>query len=123
MEFAMTGNYPTPTLARPLFWVMRRTIGPRKMRKVLAAGSVSAGVPTAPGTVPAPAANAAAEAAAVDRLRTAARRFLDHPGEYPPSPVFGPMTRDQCRGLHAIHCAHHLGFLEPAADAGRGTDG
>ena len=116
LGFAVAGDYPTPALARPVFWVVRHTIGPRQMRKALATGATRPGIPTAPSTVPAPAADTTAEAAAVDRLRDAVERFLDHPGEYPPSPIFGAMTREECHGLHAIHCAHHLGFLEPKAE-------
>ena len=98
--------------------MIRHTFGPVQMRKALAAGTMRAGVPTAQSSVPAPNADPAAEVAAVAGLREAADRFLAHAGPYPPNPVFGKATPDQTRRLHAIHCAHHLGFLAPRG----GTD-
>ncbi|MFH5805497.1 DUF1569 domain-containing protein [Alienimonas sp. DA493] len=113
LTFAVDG-FPTPPLGlRPVLWALRHTVGPRALRKILAKDAMSAGVPTDPMTVHEPAPGPAAEAAAVERLRAAAERFAAHEGEYAVSPFFGRLTREQCRRLHAIHCAHHLGFLEP----------
>ena len=113
MGFALDGFPPTPTLLKPVFWAARHTIAPRTLRKALDSGGMAAGVPTDPRTVHPPAPDPAAEAEAVARLRTVAERFLAHEGEYAVSPLFGRLTREQCRRMHAIHCAHHLGFLEP----------
>ena len=115
VEYEFTG-YPPAGVAAPAFWVMRKTVGPGMLRKILESGTMKAGVPTAPQTVPPPDRDAAAEAAAVVRLRSAADRLAAHDGPVPDSPIFGPMTADQAKRLHAIHCAHHLGFLKPSDD-------
>ena len=117
IEMELSGEYRAPLYAKPVFFLMRKTVGPGMLRKILADGAMKAGVPTDPKTVP-PAAEVrdpAAESAAIDRLRTAAGRLAAHAGPVPDSPIFGPVTADEARRLHAIHCAHHLGFLEPAA--------
>ena len=113
MTFAIDGYPPTPWFLRPVFWAMRHTVAPRGLRKTLAAGEMSAGIPTDPATVHPPRSDPAEEAAAVARLRATAERFDRHPGEFAVSPIFGRLTREQCRRMHAIHCAHHLGFLKP----------
>ena len=121
IELALSGDYRPPAVMKPVFFVLRKTFGPKMLRKVLATGAIKAGLPTDPKTVPPPAdardgtRDDAAEAAAVDRLRTAADRLAAHAGPVPDSPLYGPMTADEAKRLHAIHCAHHLGFLEPAS--------
>ena len=116
IELELSGDYRAPAVMKPVFFVMRKTVGPGMLRKILAAGTMKAGTPTDPKTVPPPGPHdAAAEAAAVDRLRAAADRLAAHDGPVPDSPIFGPMTAEQAKRLHAIHCAHHLGFLEPAS--------
>ena len=121
LGYAVNGDTPVPAALRPVFWVVRRTAGPRGLRRILDAGAMQPGVPTVKKSVPAANPDPAAEAAAVERLRTAAVRFDRHPGDYADSPIFGPLTRDQCRRLHAIHCAHHLGFLIPKDHGERGA--
>ena len=114
IEYELSGEYPTPWYARPVFFAMRKTVGPGMLRKILAEGHMKAGVPTDPQTVPPPAEGTdEAERAALARLRTAADRLAAHHGPVPNSPIFGPVTNEQAKRLHAIHCAHHLGFLEP----------
>lgn len=106
-------GFPTPPLAlRPLMFLMRNTIAPRMLRKTLAKGEMPAGAPTLPASVPAPGGD---ESEAVARLRRAVERFRAHEGEYLPSPLFGPVSRDEANRIHLIHCAHHLGFLIPEA--------
>ena len=46
-----------------------------------------------------------------DRLIQLIQRFQQHQGSLHPSPLFGPLTRQQWDDLHVIHCSHHLGFL------------
>ena len=50
---------------------------------------------------------------AVEALKTLIQRFQST--DQPPhrSPFFGPLTREQALTLHLVHCAHHLGFLQP----------
>ena len=53
------------------------------------------------------------DAAGVERLRGAIRRFAGHPGPFAASPVFGDLTSEQWREVHLWHCEHHLSFLLP----------
>lgn len=116
IDYELDGYPPTPAPLRPVFWVVRRTFGPGILKKWLAAGAMPAGGRTDPRTVhaPDPDPDPAAEAAAADRFEAAVARFVAHDGEYVPSPLFGHVSREDAHALHAIHCAHHLGFLEPA---------
>ncbi len=110
-------GFPRPPLPiRAMLWGMRKTIGPRAMRKVLDARAFPEGGPTMRQTIPAPGGD---EGAAVERLRQAVARFQAHEGPYHPSPFFGTMSREECRRLQLIHGAHHLSFLIPRADPGR----
>ncbi|NNJ25016.1 DUF1569 domain-containing protein [Alienimonas chondri] len=118
LGFAIDGFPPQPLLARPAFWLIRNTLAPRMMRKTLAKGRMSAGLPTAPSTVHPPLEagagdERAAEEAAIERFQATVARFVAHQGEYAPSPMFGQATRDEVQQMHALHCALHLGFLEP----------
>lgn len=110
LTYPVDGFPTTPLPLRPLLFLMRNTLAPRMMRKTLAKGEMPAGTPTLPASVPAP---GGGESAAVDRLRRAVERFQAHQGEYRPSPIFGPVTRDEANQMHLIHCGHHLGFLIP----------
>ncbi len=110
LTYAVDGAPPFPLALRPLVFLMRHTVASRMLRKTLAAGEMPAGAPTLPASIPAPGGD---ESAAVDRLRRAVERFRAHVGEYPPSPLFGPVSRDEANRMQLIHCAHHLGFLIP----------
>lgn len=110
MSFPLDGFPPTPLLFRPVFWMLRKTVGPAQLRKVRNARSVPRGVPTIPQTVPAPGRD---EAPDVERLRRMVARFQAHDGPIQPSPLFGPMDRETATRLQLLHCAHHLGFLIP----------
>ena len=116
LDFEIDGYPPTPLFLRPVLWVMRHTVAPRGLRKSLARGTMAAGLPTAPETVHEPTGDRAGEGASIERLRASAARFLGHEGEYAPSPLFGALDRETTRRMHALHCAHHLGFLEPTDD-------
>jgi hypothetical protein len=71
---------------------------------------MGAGLPTIPQSVPAPGGD---PAAAVAALKAAVERFQAHPGPFAPSPLLGPMTKEQLTAVHRVHCAHHLSFLIP----------
>jgi len=112
LTFPVDG-YPTLPLAlRPVMFVMRNTIGPVIVRKVLAAGGMPAGASTMPATVPSPGGD---EAEALARFRRAVERFQAHEGPYHPSPMFGQASREDADRMQIIHCAHHLGYLLPNA--------
>jgi hypothetical protein len=109
MRFPVEGFPKMPLAVRPIIWLIRTTSGKRMREKVLAEG-FSAGGRTMPQTVPAPGGD---PAAAVARLKAAAGRFQAHAGPVHPSPVFGPMNKDEATKLQLVHCAHHLSFLVP----------
>jgi hypothetical protein len=50
---------------------------------------------------------------AVEGFAKAVRRLLAHDGPIVPSPLFGPMTKEQALALQCVHTAHHLSFLVP----------
>jgi hypothetical protein len=109
MTYPVAGFPKAPLPIRMMLGLLRRTLGRKMMAKYLREG-MPAGKPTMPQSV-----HAAGEDAqrAVERLSEAARRFQAHSGEYLPSPLFGPLTRDEALKLQLAHCAHHLSFLVP----------
>jgi hypothetical protein len=110
MRFPLDG-FPKPALpVRLMLWLMRHTVGPRMLRRTLAARSMPSGWRTLRETVPPPGGD---EAAAVERLRQVVARFQAHAGRYHPSPLFGDLDRGAWAELQLVHCAHHLGFLTP----------
>jgi hypothetical protein len=111
LRFPMDGFPRVPVLFRPLMWGLRRTIGPKALKKLLATNRMPDG-PTLKQTVPPPGGD---PAAAVARLKETVGRATTFAGEIRPSPFFGPMTRDEWIGLNRVHAAHHLSFLVPKA--------
>jgi hypothetical protein len=109
MRFPMDGFPKLPLLLRPMFWIVRTTVGSKIRRKILAEG-FSAGGRTMPQTVPPPGGD---DAAAVAKLKEVAERFQAYPGVIHPSPLFGAMTKDEALQLQLKHCEHHLSFLVP----------
>jgi hypothetical protein len=53
------------------------------------------------------------EAWAVEELRQAVERLLNHEGPFQESPLFGMLDKETLVRLHCIHTAHHLSFLVP----------
>jgi hypothetical protein len=88
-------------------WIVRKTIGPFMIRRILKKGRFPAGIKLPEKFVPKPGLDARAEAEA---LRAAIRLCGSHSGPYADSPLAGPMSRETWERLHCIHCAHHLGF-------------
>jgi hypothetical protein len=109
-RYPLDGFPRAPLLLRPVFWLVRSTVGKGMARKMLAGGTMKTGMPTVPQSVPAPGGE---DAAAVAKLREVIARWKAHPGPLHPSPLFGDMTRDGWTKGHLIHCAHHLSFLVP----------
>lgn len=110
LSFPVVGFPKMPIVIRPLFWVMRKTIGRKKFEGYVREQSFPAGKPTLPQTVHAPGED---ERAAVAKLKDTAERFTAHTGFIHPSPLFGPLTKDEALAMQLVHCAHHLSFLVP----------
>jgi hypothetical protein len=109
-RYQMDGYPKPPLLVRPVFWLIRNTVGKRLGRKMFAGGSMKTGLPTIPQSVPAPGGD---DAAGVARLRETIGRWKAHTGPLHASPLFGGMSREAWTKGHLIHCAHHLSFLVP----------
>jgi hypothetical protein len=106
-----TDGFPRAPLAmRPVFWLIRNTVGPAMAKRMLAGGKMRDGMPTIPQSVVPPGGD---DAAAVAEFREVVRRWQEHPGPLHPSPLFGGNDKDNWRKGHLIHCAHHLSFLIP----------
>lgn len=101
------GKPPLPI--RGILWIIRKTVGPRQLKRILAGGFPPGGM-TDPASVKP---SDGDDAAAVMRLKTAVERFEAHEGPILPSPVFGPMTKTTAEQLQRVHAAHHLSFLVP----------
>lgn len=113
MTFPVEGFPKAPFPIRILLWILGKTVAAGQLRKMLETGKMGPGTPTMPETV---SARGGDPAKAVDRLFHAMARFEDHVGPYHPSPLFGPLDRDNAKRLQLIHCAHHLGYLIPVRD-------
>ena len=109
LRFPVEGFPKPPIFIRPMLWLMKVTVGKKKLAKILAEGFTPGGH-TMPQTVP-PAGGDAAEAVA--KLRSAIERFKAHSGDVHPSPLFGAMTKETALQLQLKHAAHHLSFLVP----------
>lgn len=108
LRFPVEG-FPVPLVMRPVFWLLRNTLGPGMKRKYLAEG-MPTGKPTIPSTV---AQSGGDPVAAVAKLKEAAARLTAHTGPIHRSPVFGSMNKDDAVRLQLRHCEHHLSFLIP----------
>ena len=53
--------------------------------------------------------------AEAEALRATIRLFLAEDGPFTAHPIFGPLSVEEWRNLHRIHCAHHLSFAKPLA--------
>lgn len=110
LSYPCEGFPPASPAIAAILWVIRNTIGRRKLRKILNSGRFPSGQPTMPQTVFKPGGN---EAVALDKLKKTAKWLRDHTGDVYPSPLFGRMTKDECVQLQLLHCAHHLSYLVP----------
>jgi hypothetical protein len=110
LRFAVEGMPPQPAPVRAILWVLRHTVGKRKLARWLSSGSMPAGKPTLRETV---AKSPGDDAEAVARFRDAIARFQSHSGPLQPSPLFGVLDHETATKLQLVHCAHHLSFLLP----------
>ncbi len=91
-------------------WLLKHTVAPGRLKKVLESGVWPAGSPTDKRTVPVRG-GGGNDAKAVARLKQAVERLLAHTGPFQPSPLFGMLDKETLVKLHRIHTAHHLSFL------------
>lgn len=110
LRFPVEGFPKMPLPLRPLFWMARKTVGRKKLLEYIGTGSFPAGKPTMPQTVAPPGGD---PREAVDALRTSVERLKAYGGPIVPSPLFGPMTKDEAVRMQLVHAAHHLSFLVP----------
>jgi hypothetical protein len=110
MRFPVEGFPKAPAPIRAIFWVLRKTVGRKKLLTYITTGSFPAGKPTMPETVPPPGGD---PGQAVAKLRLSVDRLKAYTGTIVPSPLFGAMTKDEAVRMQLVHCAHHLSFLVP----------
>lgn len=108
MRYPVDGFPVPPFYLRPVFWLMKVTIGQSMKRKILAEG-FKGGMPTAPESVPV--ADASTDRQAFDYLRETVQRVTSHQDELLPSPLFGPMDMATLKTVTLLHAEHHLGYL------------
>jgi len=109
LTYPVSGFPTAPLPIRLMLAVVRRTLGRGMLTKYLRDG-MPAGKPTMPQSVSPPGGD---PAAALERFKAAVGRFEAHGGDYLPSPLFGPLTRDEALRVQLAHAAHHLSFLVP----------
>ncbi len=110
MRFPMDGYPRPPFFMRIIFWCMKVTVA-RGMKKKIMANGFSPGMPTAPETVYPP--DVLEESESIKKLEETIQRLLSHNGAFHSSPLFGDSDRKSLNRVQILHCAHHLGFLEP----------
>ena len=110
LRFPVEGFPKAPAPIRAVFWVLRKTVGRKKLLTYITTGSFPAGKPTMPETVPPPGGD---PREAIGKLTASVERLKEYAGTIVPSPLFGPMTKDEAVRMQLVHCAHHLSFLVP----------
>ncbi|MEO2089724.1 MAG: DUF1569 domain-containing protein [Gemmataceae bacterium] len=110
LTYPIDGFPKIPLLLRPVMWALRNTVGRRKYETYVREQTFPSGAPTVPQSVPTPDAD---DTDGVAKLKAAAERYEAYTGPLHPSPLFGPLTKDEARKMQLVHCAHHLSFLGP----------
>jgi hypothetical protein len=49
-----------------------------------------------------------------ESLRHALQLLEESEEPFPAHPLLGPLSKEEWRSFHRIHCAHHLGFVRPS---------
>ena len=111
VRFPVDGYPRVPVYCAPIFWALRSSIMPGKLKQYLADKSFPAGKPTMAQTVFA--ANFSSDEEAVRKLGATIERVGSFRGPLHPSPLFGKMDHETHHSLQFVHAAHHLGFLVP----------
>jgi hypothetical protein len=104
MRAALDGGVPSAP------WLFRKLLAGLFFRRLMKTRIMPTGIKVPKVLLPGPPGD---EEAAIKEFQTTLRRFQDHQGDIQPHPFFGPLTREQHRQLHLIHCGHHLSFLIP----------
>ena len=115
MTYPLDGFPPLPLSARIFLAATRAVQGKKLLGQIIATQSMPADQPTISESVhPA----GGDERASVTRLISAIERLTEHRGTIHPSPLFGPLSRQELITLQLAHCLHHLNYLIPkqAAD-------
>jgi hypothetical protein len=110
MKVPMDGAPQIPWPLSLTLAVVRRTIAPKMLRKILAERTMQSGLGTVAATVHPPEAEATA---AVEEFATTAARLAAHTGPWQWSPLFRTDDRERSIALQLVHCMHHLGRLKP----------
>ncbi len=113
LRFPVEGFPKAPLPMRLMMAVMRNTVGPGMLRKIISTGKMGDGVPTAPQTVYDSTDDSAATEDAIRQLEEAIDLFRRHDGPICSSPVFGKMDKATAEKLQLVHFAHHLSWLSP----------
>jgi Protein of unknown function (DUF1569) len=100
-----------PCVIEKLPWVVRKTIGPVILRRILKTGRFPGGIKLAKSYQPKPGLDGRAEAEA---LRAALWHFASHSGPLSDHPMASQIPRADWERFHCTHCAHHLSFVLPA---------
>jgi hypothetical protein len=98
-------------------WLLRKTLGPLILRRILRSGRFVEGMKAPRPYQPEPVVEARGQAEA---LRAAIRRFAARDGPLAEHPLAGAVSRSDWERFHCIHCAHHLSFALPAERKGGG---
>ncbi len=114
LRFPLDGFPRAPLPVACLLGLMRLTVGPSLLRKIIASGKMKDGSPTDPGTVyPTQQENSNANQLAVESVVGTINRFRAHTGPIVTSPLFGKMDKATAEQLQLVHFAHHLSWLSP----------
>ncbi|MEM7558108.1 MAG: DUF1569 domain-containing protein [Planctomycetota bacterium] len=113
LTYPMDGFPTPPFFLRLIFGVVRNTVGPGMLRRILADGKMKDGMPTAPDTVYQ--LDQSAVSASLETLRSNIARFQSHSGTIHPSTIFGSMDKETAERLQFVHFAHHLSWLVPTS--------
>lgn len=92
MRYPMDGFPKMPPPVRAMMWILRIIIGKREKRKILTTKTFAMGGPTIKESVPAPDGD---EQEAISKFRDVVGRMKAFEGVLQPSPLFGPLTRDE----------------------------
>ncbi len=111
-HLATTMNRALDGFPKPMPWIVRRTIGPFFLKKILSDGAMATGIKVPELLMPKPGTDAHQSAEA---LRTAIQRLKNAPDPPPENAFFGFMSKDQMLRLQTIHTAHHLSFAVPTS--------
>src|SRR5262249_54477251 len=113
-HLANTMNRALDGYPKPMPWVVRRTIGPYILKKILKEGRMATGIQVPKILEPKSGTDATVGA---ETLRAAIERLQKASDPFPENAFFGRITKDETVRLQTIHCAHHLSFAVPTGES------